>query len=399
MDRYTLARERRPPFKVDGWLRVPHGGRRGCRWGWATVLLFLVHLAASAAPARASEAGRGPQQGRATEEARREARERWHEGIEASSAGDYERARSAFQRAYALIPHPATLRNLGLMELETGRFVDAARHLAAYLASNSDSGDKPDVLAAIEEKLKSAERMVGRLVLRIAPIDAVVTVDGERVPSALRDDTWYVAPGSHFVEVHRNGIELVGKEVTVPVAEARVVAIDFASPLPASAPVVAGPSRRSDAGAAARQPGEPPAVESASWRGPRLWAVVGGSVLTAGSLASAVYGGVRVNTLEDEADALRAEARESLGDENPCGRDGVSDAGVCRKLKATTDDRDRAALIANVGWIGVGVFGAATAAACLFWPWGDGDVARGSIPTVRPWTQEGAHGAVLMGRF
>ncbi len=328
---------------------------------------------------------------RVSVEVRDRARELWTQGVAASEAGDFQGALDAFQRAYSLIPHPATLRNLGLMELETGRFVDAARHLAAYLQSGLT--DSPEVVRGIEEKLESAERMVGRLVLRIRPRRSVVIVDGEQVPESLRQDTWHVSPGRHIVEARLEGGRSATREVVVPVAESREVAIDLSAP-PKNTRV-----------RAARRRSAPPVPEPSksesepNWSEAKFWTVVGTSSLALASLGVGIYGSIRFETLSDDADALRADARRSLDGANPCASEAGAAARVCTRLENTTDHKDQAGLMANLGWIGAGVFGVTAAATWLLWPDQPASAAQGGSPLFAVWGGPGEAGAALSGSF
>ena len=57
------------------------------------------------------------------------ARELFEQGVEAARAEDFGAAIEAFEESYALYPHPGTLLNLGLYQLQAGQRVDAYRTL------------------------------------------------------------------------------------------------------------------------------------------------------------------------------------------------------------------------------------------------------------------------------
>lgn len=327
---------------------------------------------------------------------RAQARQRWNEGIAASDAGDFEVARAAFYQAYALIPHPATLRNLGLMELETGRFVDAARHLSEFLESGLVHS--PELEEGIDEKLRDAERMVARLVIVVSPSDAVITVDGSRVPFPLRANTWHVAPGKHVVEARLHSVEVRTQEVEILASKMQEVRFDFSSPAsPSEAPAPTAillPVR-----AALPSPDQKFRSTQMVWPQAKQWAVIGGGVLTMISAGAVVGGAIKVKLITNDADELRAEARSTLGGQNPCSGDARDSEEICRKLTAKMDDSARAALVANIGLLGVGVFGTATVAAWLLWPNESPSVSTLSFRNLDIWASQGGGGWTLQGQF
>ncbi len=88
-------------------------------------------------------------------------------------AGKYDAARMAFERASKLKPSSRVTYNLGLAELQTGRFVDAARHIAEHVRQT------PQPTREEREALAKAERYVAHLVLRANVDGARVYVDDE----------------------------------------------------------------------------------------------------------------------------------------------------------------------------------------------------------------------------
>src|SRR5438552_6734139 len=102
------------------------------------------------------------------------ARKRFQEGVAAVDAGNYEAARVAFQQAYALKPHPSVLRNLGQAELKTGRYLEAARHLATFIRDTSFGTPAERDIA--KKALVQAEAKLSKLVVEVDVDGAEISV-------------------------------------------------------------------------------------------------------------------------------------------------------------------------------------------------------------------------------
>ncbi len=317
-----------------------------------------------------------------------EARRRWDEGLQAASEGNFELAVAAFRQSYSLVPHVETLRNLGLAELEVGDFVQAAQHLSKYLAVKSDLSEENR--EELESELTNAERMVGRLDLDVTPSDAVLQIDGVRVEPPLTGRAWYVEPGRHRILARMPGAQPIEQEVELGAGQQKPVAIAL---------IVSRPTEEELAAAKER----PAAGDQRAERWPELkrWVVVGGGALTVLSLGLGFYGEAALSTASADVRTAQADAWEAAGVRDaryPCQSPSGAALDACRDLRDATEDERRAAWIANVGWIGAGVFGAATVAAWLFWP--DEDAATASVSVrLLPWVAEHGSGCVLGGRF
>jgi hypothetical protein len=132
----------------------------------------------------------------------KKARELWYRGVDAFRNGRYEEARQAFAECYALMPKSDVLRNLSISEIQSGRYVDAARHLTVLLAG-------ADLPANVREeatlRLQQAEAQIGRLNVNVDVPGATVSIDGVPVGRTPLDGPWYIEPGQHEVTVSKQG--------------------------------------------------------------------------------------------------------------------------------------------------------------------------------------------------
>lgn len=342
---------------------------------------------AAAAPPKA-ERKRAEQ---AEEKVKDEARRLWREGLEAARGDDVELARLRFAKSLALYPHAETLRNLALVELASAEHtVEGATHLAEYLALRDDlpKADREQ----LEATLAAAEKKVGRLELDVEPEHALLEVDGQRVAPPLASRIRYVSPGKHRIEAWLPGARRVGRDVEVHAGQSRTVLFVLDK---ANGEGQANPGAPESA--IREAPLTPPPageVSSSHWPEAKLWAVIGGSALTAVALGVGIYGEVGLASAKDDVREARDEVDAVGPGEGACfdsGRGAVSPA--CRKLDDAASDQERVATVATAGWIATGALAAGTAAVWLLWPNEPG------ATSAAPWVSDRELGWVISGRF
>ena len=108
---------------------------------------------------------------------RSQSREEFRRGVALVKEGKLPEARDAFEKAYAIYPHPSILLNLGIVCLRTGDYVHAEDDLARFLVN--DGGATPDELASGRAALAEARGHLGTMRLKISPPDAHVILDGK----------------------------------------------------------------------------------------------------------------------------------------------------------------------------------------------------------------------------
>lgn len=292
-----------------------------------------------------------------TDQATRDARRRFLEGLAAADRGNFEAARTAFQQTYAMKPTAAVRRNLGEAELRTGRYLAAARSISGYLAEVQDATDADRESA--RDSLSRAEEYVGKISVVVDDVTAAVLVDGSSVD-------WhrpiYVEPDQEHTVRADGGGRFESRTVSTPRGKHVTVELHLLPPVALAPTLALMPARVSvDAG--------PPAPPLGVSRGAPPGLVVAGGLAAAVSLGLGVAYAIKASSAEGDAQGLRSIARSQLGDPNSGSGPGCTyGAPVCSELDAALDSRSAARQIAVIGFVGAAVFGAATLGAIAFWP-------------------------------
>jgi PEGA domain-containing protein/tetratricopeptide repeat protein len=106
-------------------------------------------------------------------------REEFRRGVALVREGNLNDARDAFEKAYALYPHPSILLNLGIVRLRTGDYIRAEEDLSHFLVN--DGGATDNEIASAREALSESRDHLGTIRLRVTPEGAHVTIDGRAV--------------------------------------------------------------------------------------------------------------------------------------------------------------------------------------------------------------------------
>jgi hypothetical protein len=159
---------------------------------------------------------------------KQEALQRYKDGVARIEEGEFELARLAFLQAYTLDPAPQLLWNLGISEAKSQHFVDALRHLRAYLKL-------PDVTAkqrAVAQPLiEAAARGTGHIAV-VVDAGTDIRLDGNLVARPLVD-VLDVAPGSHVVTAQQGSRS---KTVTASPGPGETASVDLRFPAAESEP-------------------------------------------------------------------------------------------------------------------------------------------------------------------
>jgi hypothetical protein len=213
----------------------------------ATILALGLALAA---PAVAAE----PRSDAESESDReRRAGQLFGEGQTAFEAGDFRRAATLFEQAYAAKPHHNVLWNAARSWQRAGEEALTANDLERYLREGgADAPHRDEATKTLAEIMKR----VGRVQLQRVRM-RTVRIDG----SATSETTVYVAPGEHVAAGTTSAGEPVRKVFDVRAGE--------------TVSVILGGAEKKDPA----PPAEAPEPESSKPLSP--WFVVGGAVLTA----------------------------------------------------------------------------------------------------------------------
>jgi tetratricopeptide (TPR) repeat protein len=166
-------------------------------------------------PAAAKDAGDAAPPDKATSnDARREAGQRFDRGLELYAEGDYALASIEFKRAYELVPNYRVLYNIGQVGLQLGNYADARRALEQYVEKGGDALDDERKQAVMRD-LMSLERRTAFLTVTANVAGAEVLVDDVAVARAQLGQPLLVDAGVHRVTVRRSGYLPSTKRVTL----------------------------------------------------------------------------------------------------------------------------------------------------------------------------------------
>lgn len=200
--------------------------------------------------------------------------------------GDYAQAADRFERSLELRFSPVVAYNLSTTLIELERFVEASERLREILRAEEAPAEIREVA---QERLDFVTSRIGQLTIRVRGSADTVEVrrGGLVVADALIGVPQPVDPGVHAITLHRDGEELVRREVTVTAGQSAEVTLE--APAPPEPDPVEPPSPEATARTAAPVASEPvptPAAgESSIFESPWLWlgvaVVIGGAIATA----------------------------------------------------------------------------------------------------------------------
>jgi hypothetical protein len=149
-----------------------------------------------------------PPTSQSEKEAREKSRAAFRAGVSQLQAKDWKAARSSFETAWALYPHPSILLNLGIARLRTDDPVLAEQDFVKFLSE--DSGSTAEELAAARDALAEARTKIGTIRVVASPAAARIVVDGKTIPERVSGGDAAVAEirakaGKHSVLVDAEG--------------------------------------------------------------------------------------------------------------------------------------------------------------------------------------------------
>jgi tetratricopeptide (TPR) repeat protein len=312
-----------------------------------------------------------------TPEEVQQAQARWNEGKAFFDAGNFEAARVAFRLAYTIFPHSAFLQNLGEAELRTGRYVEAARHLAEFLRASSAGSLAQRELA--KRSIQKASERLGAILVETNVNDAEIRVDDDVVGrSPIGSMSWYVEPGPHVVVVRKDGLE-GSKQVDIPMGPPKSVYVRVPASAAAHEASLSASARSASLGPAVAQAGLPspgsapmddpaPRSDGAAVE-PRTLVLLGGATLT---VAAGVLGTIyALKTRSDSTNVTAALLRVQETSSDPshvCASAMKYEAAQpCQQLAEATSRFDFDRRFRDFALVTTGLLGAATLATLLLW--------------------------------
>jgi hypothetical protein len=163
------------------------------RYCWRLVLIMLIGLVFF-------PVGAFSQSQTATKD---EAKQHFFKGKEYVEKGDYANAIVEFKNSYELKPATVSLYNIGICYKYLGKNALAIKYLKMYLSKSGNEIDEKE-REKVSSMISDLQKLVGKIVVSVAEIDAKIKVDGELIglgPLAeLEAD-----PGVHKVAVSKEG--------------------------------------------------------------------------------------------------------------------------------------------------------------------------------------------------
>jgi hypothetical protein len=162
------------------------------------------------------------------------ARELGEEGMKLYDKGDCPGAVDRLTRAHELVHVPTLALYAGKCLEKLGRLVDASERYLDATRDPVDANAPPAQKAAQVDADRARKAILPRLaqlelVLEPPAPDAVVTLDGHPVPSALLGVRRPVDPGSHTIEVQRGG-KVTSKSFSINEGQAERVQVQMTGP-------------------------------------------------------------------------------------------------------------------------------------------------------------------------
>ncbi|WP_437827792.1 PEGA domain-containing protein [Sorangium sp. So ce1153] len=279
-----------------------------------------------------------------------------------------------FLAARALHPHYTIAGNLGDCELHLGRYRDAAENLARYVRElKKDATSTAEERAQGEAAYAAARAKVGAVVLQANVERAAVLVDGVQMGTTPMVDPLFVEPGTHTVEVEREGY--VTEKFTVNVAAGGEIASVVRLRRPAENAPAPAPAPREH-------------VEQRG-SGPRTALLIGGAATTGAAAVAGVVFTVLANTNAADASEQEAALRATDG---PSACAAGRHAAECSALRGLQENAATFGNVAAWSFIGAGVVGVTTAIVWAVGPRAESEAGFHASPMV------GAQGGGLVVR-
>jgi PEGA domain-containing protein len=178
---------------------------------------------------------------------RAEAKRLRDEGAAALQRGEHELALARFREAYRVFPSPNLLFNTAMTLEKLGREAEALTAFEAFLAEAKDA--PPDAREHADLRVPELRARTAHLVITANVDGAEAILDGERVGTTPLVRQVHVMPGTHEIQVRRDGYRDTAERVTISPGETRRLVLTMevapvAPPAPEAPPVVERGDRR-----------------------------------------------------------------------------------------------------------------------------------------------------------
>lgn len=277
-------------------------------------------------------------------------RAKYRQGWDAIAAERWEDAYAKFRDLWEESPTYDVALNLGQVELNLGRYREAAEHFA-FGIRHMPPGEKQSLLEKSNQLLAKAKQHVGAITLVIHPPGAEVWLNGTRVGGAPLYTDLFVEPGTHKIVATLAGFEASERVLQASAGEGLALTLELKPQVFAGDPDESAP-------AASQSSSEylvsPHSLDSHDQRRTAQWPLFVGAGLTATGLGVGVAYTLSADTARSRAESLRVP-----GDANACGP-GTGLVTECRRLREANEQVSRRSNTATAGFVTAGVFGVAT---------------------------------------
>jgi hypothetical protein len=181
-----------------------------------------------------------------------EARLRFEEGVAALQRENYAEALVAFEASRALNPRPVVIYNIANCRQALFDYAGALAAFGEYLRAADGTNEPEERLRTARTRIAELEPRLGTIALDVQPAGATVLVNGRPVGETPLVAPLRLGPGTHVLEVRREGYRDFRREVAVTEGSrtdvvaalepsARPVAIAPVEPPPVEPPPVEPP--------------------------------------------------------------------------------------------------------------------------------------------------------------
>jgi hypothetical protein len=205
-------------------------------------------------------------------------RELVQDAVNEFAVHNFEEARVLFSRAHALMPSARTHRGLGMVEFELRNYRESIVHLEEALRSQVKPLDG-ERRTETERLLARANDFVGRLVLKLQPSAASVSIDGTPLDVSA-DEGVVLGLGEHILVVEADGYAPHKQTLSIAGGDLQTLKVVLVKTLVSAPP-----------GLAATQRVAAPAKPRRWYKSPWLWTTLG--VVVLGAAAGTTYALVR----------------------------------------------------------------------------------------------------------
>jgi hypothetical protein len=168
-----------------------------------------------------------------------EASVRFKRGLQLFDEGDYTLALVEFERAYQLAPNYRALYNIGLVDVQLGRYADAARTFEQYLRDGGD-GIPASRKAEVTNTLAELKVRTATVDLSINAPNAEVTLDGKPLDASRYREPMLIDAGEHTLKATAPGFQAASRTITLAGTDRLPVRLSL---VPIAAPQEAPPER------------------------------------------------------------------------------------------------------------------------------------------------------------